>query len=45
MADVGVLQGEVLEKKAKKILKDKNVEYIHVHNEKRGCFAVQIERE
>lgn len=45
MIDADVLQGVGLDKKAKELLTDKNVEYIHVHNAKRGCFAVQIERE
>lgn len=45
MLNADVLQGEGLAEKAREMLTDEKVEYLHVHNAKRGCFAVKIERE
>jgi hypothetical protein len=45
MVDADVLQGDGLDEKAKEMLADGKVKYLHVHNAKRGCFAVQIVRE
>jgi Protein of unknown function (DUF1203) len=45
MKDATVLPGEGLAEKATEMLADATIEYLHVHNAKRGCFAVKIERE
>lgn len=45
MLDADLLQGAGLAEKAKQMLRDERVEYLHVHYALRGCFAVQIERQ
>lgn len=45
MMDNAVLQGTELAEKAKMMLADSNIDYLHVHNAAPGCFAVKVERE
>lgn len=45
MLDGDVLQGDGLAEKARQMLRDEKVDYLHVHNAKRGCFAVKIQRQ
>jgi hypothetical protein len=44
MVSADVMEGSGLEEVALKMLEDKGVEYLHVHNAKPGCFAVRVER-
>jgi hypothetical protein len=39
-----VVQGSELEEAAGKMFEGTEVEYLHVHNAKPGCFAVRLER-
>lgn len=45
MKNATVLPGRGLAEKAKEMLADETIEYLHIHNAKPGCFAVKIERE
>jgi hypothetical protein len=39
-----VTKGDELDKKLDRILEDKKIEYIHLHNAKPGCFNCRVER-
>jgi hypothetical protein len=45
MVNFATLQGEGLVEKAKQLLDDERVGYLHVHYSGPGCFAVRVERD
>jgi hypothetical protein len=44
LLDADVVDGREVETLIERMLADRNVEYIHVHNAKPGCFAARIDR-
>jgi len=44
MIDADIIEGEALESLIARFFADRNAEYLHVHNAKRGCFAARVER-
>jgi len=44
MTRADVVEGSMLEQISGELLSDPEVDYLHVHNAKQGCFAVRIER-
>lgn len=44
MLDADVVEGHSLEPIIKRYFDDPNIEYIHVHNAKRGCYSGRIDR-
>ena len=44
MLDADVVDGRVVEDAFKRMLERKDVEYLHVHNAKPGCFAARVDR-
>lgn len=44
MRDADVVQGSLLEGTVEQLLSDSLVEYLHIHNAKRGCYAACVKR-
>lgn len=44
MTDAEVLEGRELEPLIARMFADPAVDYLHVHNAKRGCFAARVDR-
>ena len=44
MRDAEVVEGENLETLIEKFFADPTVDYLHVHNAKRGCYACRVDR-
>jgi len=44
MLDADVADGRVVEGVFERMLERKDVEYLHVHNAKPGCFAARVYR-
>jgi hypothetical protein len=44
MIDADVMQGEELTPAIKRMLNIPAVQYLHIHNAKRGCFAARVDR-
>ena len=44
MVDAGVAEGEALRGEIERLLANGKVDYIHLHNAKRGCFSCRLER-
>jgi len=44
MTDADVVDGTELEPLIARMFADQTVDYIHVHNAKRGCFAARVDR-
>ena len=44
MHDADVLQGTELEAAIRRFFTDPRIDYLHVHNARRGCYACRVER-
>lgn len=44
MMDADVVDGRALARAINRLLADRQVEYLHVHNAKRGCYAARVSR-
>src|SRR5262249_35639552 len=44
MVDADVVEGSALSELIDRMFADPSVEYLHVHNAKRGCFAARVDR-
>ncbi|WP_342250998.1 DUF1203 domain-containing protein [Sphingomonas sp. OTU376] len=44
MTDADVVEGNALEPLIARMFADPAVDYLHVHNAKRGCFAARVDR-
>jgi len=44
MTDADVVEGRELEPLIARFFADPAVDYLHVHNAKRGCFAARVDR-
>ena len=44
MLDADVVDGQQLESLLHVMLANDTVEYLHVHNAKRGCYAARVDR-
>ncbi len=45
MTDADVIEGTELDPLIRRMFDDPVVEYLHVHNAKRGCFAAEVRRD
>lgn len=44
LIDADVARGEELERAIGRLFEDARVDYLHVHNARRGCYACRVER-
>ena len=45
MLDADVVDGQLLEPVLRRLLDNTLVEFVHLHNAKRGCYAARVDRE
>ena len=44
MIDADVVEGAALEPLIERMFEDPRVDYLHVHNARRGCYAARVDR-
>ena len=45
MLDADVVDGKLLEPVLQRLFDNEAVEFVHLHNAKRGCYAARVNRE
>ena len=44
MRDADVIEGEALAPVLQRMFEDQAVDFLHLHNAKRGCYAARVDR-